>query len=70
MGKMYGCSPAVHYMGIVSPTYMVTAIDFACSCAFWADENHQYEESKKHAKNESLDIGREMDKYRKQLSER
>lgn len=67
---MYGVSPSVHYMGIIGPTFLITAIDFACSCAYWTDENHQYEESKKHAKNESLDIDREIEKYRRQISER
>lgn len=57
-------------MGIVAPTYLITAIDFACACAFWKDENHQYEKSKEAAKNESMDIEKELEKYRRQLSER
>lgn len=67
---MYGISPAVHYMDIVEPTYMIAAIDFACSCAYWKDENVQYEKSKEAAKNESLDIDKEIEKYRRQMSDR
>lgn len=57
-------------MGIVEPTYLIAAIDFACSCAYWKDENYQYQKSKETAKNEALDIDREIEKYRRQMSER
>jgi hypothetical protein len=69
LGKHYGVSAAETYLDIEDP-YWKFQIDFACACAYWQDENHQYQESKKIAGKESYDIGRELDRYRKQLSER
>jgi hypothetical protein len=69
LGKHLGVSPAEMYFEITDP-YWKFQVDFACACAYWEDENHQYDESKKHAKNESYDIGKELERYRQQLNER
>lgn len=45
------------------------ALDLACACAHWEDENHQYKKSQETADNQGAAIGHELEQYRKQLNE-
>lgn len=69
VGKLYGKSPAFDYLQITD-NYLAMAVDLACACAHWEDENFHFEKSQTKAGNEALEIGSVLDQYRKQLGER
>lgn len=68
MGKLFGKPPSDYFN--TDNQYVNVAINMACACAHWEDENHNYKKSQETAKEEAGSIADVLAKTREEMEGR